>query len=50
MAGQPLANAGEIVRLKADLHRFELEFAREKDEWKVTSARWRRADPADFLN
>ena len=50
MAGQPLAGAGEITRLQADLHRFELAFAQENGEWKVIGARWRRADPADFLN
>jgi hypothetical protein len=49
MAGQPLAGVGEIARLNADLHRFEIVFAQEAGEWKVVSARWRRAEPADFL-
>jgi hypothetical protein len=49
MAGQPLAGTGEVIRLNADLHRFELEFAQENSEWKVVSAHWRRADPDDFL-
>jgi hypothetical protein len=49
MAGQPLASVGEIAPLNADLHRFELDFVQENGEWKVVSARWRRAEPADFL-
>jgi hypothetical protein len=49
MAGQPISNAEELERLRADLHRFEISLAREKGEWKVTRAEWRRADFADFL-
>lgn len=49
MAGQPIRDAGELERLRADLHRFELSFARENGEWKLTRAEWRRAEFADFL-
>lgn len=49
MAGQPIADAEELERLRADLHRFEISLARENGEWKVTSAEWRRAEFADFL-
>lgn len=49
MAGQPIRDAGELERLRADLHRFELSFARENGEWKLTRADWRRAEFADFL-
>jgi hypothetical protein len=51
MAGTPLSGGGDnLARLNADLHRFELEFTQESGEWRVVSARWRRADPADFLH
>lgn len=49
MAGQPIADARELERLRADLHRFEITLARENGEWKVTRAEWRRAEFADFL-
>lgn len=49
MAAQPILDAGELERLRADLHRFELTFLRENDEWKVVRAEWRRAEFADFL-
>lgn len=49
MAGQPIADAGQLERLRADLHRFEITLARENDEWKVIRAEWRRAEPGDFL-
>lgn len=49
MAGQPISDAEELERLRADLHRFEITLARENDEWKVTRAEWRRAEFADFL-
>lgn len=49
MAGQPIVDARELERLRADLHRFEITLARENGEWKVTRAEWRRAELADFL-
>lgn len=49
MAGQPIADAGQLERLRADLHRFEITLARENDEWKVIRAEWRRAELGDFL-
>jgi hypothetical protein len=49
MAGQPIAGAEELERLRADLHRFEIILANENKEWKVIRAEWRRAEPADFL-
>ncbi|MHB1142431.1 MAG: hypothetical protein ACYC1T_11850 [Sulfuricaulis sp.] len=49
MAGQPISDAEELERLRADLHRFEITLARENGEWKVTRAEWRRAEFADFL-
>jgi hypothetical protein len=49
MAGQPISDAEELERLRADLHRFEITLARESGEWKVMRAEWRRAEFADFL-
>lgn len=49
MAGQPIADAGQLERLRADLHRFEITLVDENKEWKVIRAEWRRAEFADFL-
>lgn len=49
MAAQPIAGAGELERLRADLHRFEITFVREQGEWKVRQAEWRRAELGDFF-
>lgn len=49
MAGQPIADAAELERLRADLYRFDISLARENGEWRVTRAEWRRAEFADFL-
>lgn len=49
MAGQPITDAEELERLRADLHRFEITLTRESEEWKVIRAEWRRAEFADFL-
>ncbi len=49
MAGQPISDAEELERLRADLHRFDITLARENGEWKVMRAEWRRAEFADFL-
>ena len=49
MAGQPIAGAQELERLRADLHRFEITLASENKEWKVVRAEWRRAEPGDFF-
>jgi hypothetical protein len=49
MAAQPVADVGELERLRADLFRFELEFAKEGDDWRVLRAQWRRAELTDFV-
>jgi hypothetical protein len=49
MAGVPIASAQEIPTLRADLHRFEINFAREGKAWRVQRATWRRAEPGEFL-
>ena len=49
MAGVPIASAQELPVLRADLHRFEIDFARENKTWRVLRAAWRRAELAEFL-
>ena len=49
-AATPIGNVDELERLRADLHRFEVELVRlGKAEWKLTRAQWRRAELVDFL-
>jgi len=50
MAGVPIASAQELPALRADLHRFEIEFAREGKTWRVQRAAWRRAELGEFLS
>lgn len=50
MAGRPVANAGELVGLNADLYRFDLEWVRRGGgEWQVRRADWEPARLDDFL-
>ncbi len=49
MAGVPIPGADDLPTLRADLHHFELSFAREDKTWRVTQAHWRRAEAAEFL-
>lgn len=50
MAGVPIASAQELALLRADLHRFEIDFIQESKQWRVQRAAWRRAEPAEFLS
>ncbi len=49
MAGVPIASVLELGALRADLHRFEIDFAREGKTWRVLRAAWRRAELGEFL-
>jgi hypothetical protein len=49
MAGVPIASAQELPALVADLHRFEIDFAREGRAWRAQRAAWRRAELGEFL-
>jgi hypothetical protein len=49
MAGVPIASAQELPALRADLHRFEIDFARENKTWRVQRAAWQRAELGEFL-
>lgn len=52
MAGTPIPeltpDAGALLDLRADLHRFDLELEEERGEWRVIHAAWRKAELADF--
>lgn len=49
MAGRPIASAAQLLDFNANLYRFELGLAEEGNEWRVVSAAWRPAEPADFV-
>lgn len=48
-AATPLDGARTVTDIRGDVFRFDLDLARDDDEWRVTRAAWRRADPADLL-
>ena len=50
MAGVPIASAQELPTLRADLHRFDISFAREAKTWRVQRAAWRRAEIGEFIS
>ncbi len=49
MAGVPIASAQELSAVRADLHRFEIDFAHESKIWRVRRAAWRRAELVEFV-
>lgn len=49
MAAQPVKRAEELERLRANLYRFEITFAKEADQWRVVNAEWRPAELVEFL-
>jgi len=48
MAGVPMVSAQDLIAVRADLYRFEIEFAREDKTWRVQRAAWRRAELGEF--
>ena len=50
MAGVPIASAQDLATLRADLHRFEIDFVLEKKQWRVQRAVWRRAELSEFFS
>ena len=50
MAGVPISSELELPALRADLHRFDLDFVREDDHWRVRRASWGRAEPGEFVS
>jgi hypothetical protein len=49
MAGVPIVSAQDLPAVRADLHRFEIDFVREEKTWRVQRAAWRRAELDEFL-
>lgn len=50
MAGVPIASVQELATLRADLHRFEIDFVLETKQWRVKRAVWRRAEASEFFS
>jgi hypothetical protein len=48
MAGTPIEGPEALVRLRADLYRFDLAMREEDGDWRVRSAEWRPASAGDF--
>lgn len=48
MAGRPVASAGELVGVNADLYRFDLNLIRRGGAWRVQRAAWEPARLDDF--
>jgi hypothetical protein len=48
MAGVPIASVEQLVSVKADLYRFDVEWQRSDDQWQVLSSQWQRADLSAF--
>ena len=48
MTAQPVESPEALLRLKADLYRFEVQFAwdQEEDAWRIIGSNWRRANLA----
>jgi len=49
MAGTPIASAQDLPALRADLHRFVIDFVREEKAWRVRRAAWQRVELGEFL-
>lgn len=48
MAARPITPA-DLSTFNANLYRFDIDFADESKQWRVTRADWRPAEPADFI-
>ena len=49
MAGQPIENADQLIDLRAEMLRFDVNYLRNDDEWKVIGVEWKRATADDFF-
>lgn len=49
MAGRPIESPEALLAMRARLMRFEVDFAREGDQWRVLSVDWQPAKAGDFL-
>jgi hypothetical protein len=48
MTGAPVEAPAELAGARGDLYRFDLELVEEDGDWRVVSADWAPAAPADF--
>lgn len=49
MAGVPITSEVELPALRADLHRFDIDFALEDGSWRVQRAAWSRAELGELV-
>jgi hypothetical protein len=49
MAGVPITSEVELPALRADLHRFDIDFALDDDTWRVQRAVWSRAELGEIV-
>lgn len=49
MAGVPITSEVELPALRADLHRFDIDFALEDGRWRVQRAAWSRAELGEIV-
>ena len=49
MAATPIKGSDEFVLGRFHFYRFEMEFNKETDQWRLASARWRRATRSDLF-
>lgn len=49
LAGRPVNSVTQLISIRADLFRFDLNLREEQGEWQVLSGRWRRAKSQDFM-
>ena len=48
LAGTPIHDPSALLGVRADLYRFDVRLRDEDGHWRVTSAEWQPASPADF--
>ena len=49
LAGTGFSTAEELIKLSADIYRFDFTFVREGKDWRIARAAWRPADPSDLF-
>ena len=49
MSATQLAQVEDLLGMRADLYRFDLDLEREGENWRVSGGAWRRATSADFF-
>ena len=49
MSGTRIDGPDDLLGLRADLYRFDLELEIEDGDWRITGGQWRKATAADFF-